>query len=100
RKRRIFSFDACHFVAAGNALMGFITTRPSDQTRVISITLPKAVEHHRAPRRKRAWCTRNGGHVVECGGVPPLLERRVALFDNNPTDPETKYSPVCGRGLR
>ena len=35
-------------------------------------------------------CARNGGYVMECGGVPPLLDRRVALARHNPTDPETK----------
>src|SRR5437667_5937914 len=33
----------------------------------------KAVEHHRTPKRKRNYRVRNGGHVLECGSVLPLL---------------------------
>src|SRR5439155_25870282 len=35
---------------------------------------PRAAEHRRTPRRKRELCARNGGHVVECGGAPPLFK--------------------------
>ena len=31
------------------------------------------LEHHRTPNRKRNCCVRNGGHVLECGSVLPLL---------------------------
>jgi hypothetical protein len=33
----------------------------------------KAVDHHRTPKRKRNDRVWNGGHVLECGSVLPLL---------------------------
>src|SRR5205809_1969387 len=34
----------------------------------------RAAEHRRTPKRKREFCARNGGYVVECGGAPPLFK--------------------------
>jgi hypothetical protein len=34
---------------------------------------PKAAEHHRTPKRKREIVRSEPGHVVECGGGPPLF---------------------------
>src|SRR5436190_1775641 len=50
---------------------------------------PPDPEHHRTPKRGRRSECRILACVLECDGAPPLLDRRVALLDINPTDPET-----------
>ena len=34
----------------------------------------KAAEQHRTPKRKRVVCASEGGYVLECGSVLPLLD--------------------------
>ena len=47
----------------------------------------KAAEHRRTPKRKRIGVP-NDGHVLECGSVLPLLDRRVSPARINPTEPK------------
>jgi hypothetical protein len=66
-------------------LIAFITSQTKHA--LCPNTSQKAAEHRRTPQRKRIGVP-NDGHVLECGSVLPLLDRRVASARINPTDPQ------------
>ena len=53
----------------------------------------KAAEHRRTPKRKQKCGVGNVGHVVDCGGAPPLFDvnpkKRVVQFK---PDPDAKHN--------
>src|SRR5438034_11693705 len=70
-------------------LTGFIPVTSQTKHALCPNTSQKAAEHRGTPQRKRIGVS-NDGHVLECGSVLPLLDRRVAPARINPTDPQAK----------